>query len=469
MKQKLADDPLLQPHLHHYSLGWDKAKESPTGLDAWGQMVTDALWNQLDAETLAFSQEPDLPWQERERFALEEFTERLDRSFAGREGPVNQALEFAIAPDSPDAARAWCITAESGAGKSAFFSRVFTLLAKQTGPILLAEAGGISPRAGRLYWTLRRWIGELAAAMGEKADLPDDLRGQELEERFAQMLSYAASKRRVILMADALNQFERTDRMLSLSWLPDPLPPNVRFLATAIPGRESEKLVHRKGVRVTPLPAFTVDEVEAVAKAVYARYHREPAAEVIAQLAAIKRSDGQPAAGNALWLTLALELLNLLDADDFAEAEAYAAGRPEEKLRRLVLDRCHALPSTMESLYALFLRQVEKAAGVVVARTFAALIALSRYGWREEDLQVLLPPAAAVLFPGRPPVAWDALRFATFRRFFRAPHGDARRISAVRLCPLQPACCYPATTRSRVAAVSRRSDSRIALRHFRLP
>jgi hypothetical protein len=56
----------------------------------------------------------------------------------------------------------------------------------------------------------------------------------------------------------------------------------------------------------------------------------------------------------------------------------------------------------------------------LVTRAFAALLALSRYGWREEDLQILLPPAAAVLFPGRPPVAWDALRFAAFRRFFRA-------------------------------------------------
>ena len=29
MKRKLADNPLLQPHLHHYSLGWDKASKSP--------------------------------------------------------------------------------------------------------------------------------------------------------------------------------------------------------------------------------------------------------------------------------------------------------------------------------------------------------------------------------------------------------------------------------------------------------
>jgi hypothetical protein len=54
------------------------------------------------------------------------------------------------------------------------------------------------------------------------------------------------------------------------------------------------------------------------------------------------RTDGQTAAGNTLWLTLALELLNMLDAGDFAEAESYTEGRPEEKLLRLILDRCRA-------------------------------------------------------------------------------------------------------------------------------
>src|SRR5450631_1370314 len=249
LKKKIADDALLKPHLHRYSLGWDESTSSPTGLDPWGEKVAEALWKQMDDETRAFSQEPDLPWQEQERFALEEFTERLYRSFAGHEALVGQAVEFAISPVAGGADQAWCVTAQSGAGKSAFFSRVFELLSKDKKPILLAEAGGISPRAGRLHWTLRRWTGELAAAMGVKADLPDDLRGQALEERFAEMLAFAASERRVIILADALNQFERTDRMLSLSWLPDPLPPNVRLLATAILGPESEKLARRKGTR----------------------------------------------------------------------------------------------------------------------------------------------------------------------------------------------------------------------------
>jgi hypothetical protein len=95
----------------------------------------------------------------------------------------------------------------------------------------------------------------------------------------AETLAFAAASRRVVVLADAINQFERTDRMLSLSWLPDPLPRNVRLLATAIPGPETEKLRHRSSARITELPPFTETDIEAVAAQVYGRYHRKGPAE----------------------------------------------------------------------------------------------------------------------------------------------------------------------------------------------
>ena len=427
MKRKLVADPLLAPHIYRYSLAWDEATNRPTGLEAWARMVEDALWQQLEEETAAFAREPDPTWQEQERFALEEFTERHDGCFVGREALVEEAVAFALGATGKNDAQAWCITGESGAGKSALFARVYWRLRRQVEempdgsgrPILLAEAGGISSRAGRLYWLLRRWTGELAAEMGVQADLPEELKVQELEERFFEMLSYAAQQRPTILMADGFNQFERSDRVLAMSGLPDPLPANVHLLATAIAGPESDKL-KRRGARVSPLPAFVPGEIEAVAKAVYGRYHRDAYREVVAQLGAIADSNGKPAASNALWLTLALDLVNLLDADDFADAERDARGTVEEKLRRLVLNRCRAFPGTMEGLYAVFLGHMEKAAGRVEARSFASLLALSRSGWREEDLQTMLASAAKVLFPGEPAPTWDPLRFAIFRRFFHA-------------------------------------------------
>jgi len=66
------------------------------------------------------------------------------------------------------------------------------------------------------------------------------------------------------------------------------------------------------------------------------------------------------------------------------------------------------------------LDRLEEAYGVGWTRGFANLIAVSRQGWRESDLRVLLPQAAQLAAPDEPEEAWNDLRFATLRRGFRA-------------------------------------------------
>ena len=53
-------------------------------------------------------------------------------------------------------------------------------------------------------------------------------------------------------------------------------------------------------------------------------------------LLAKRLPDGRPAAGNPLWLELAIEELNLLDADDFARADREFSGTPDERLLALM-------------------------------------------------------------------------------------------------------------------------------------
>jgi tetratricopeptide (TPR) repeat protein len=271
---------------------------------------------------------------------------------------------------------------------------------------------------------LRRWVGELAAALDEAAPaIPEDIKPEELEKLFGQWMARAATTRRVVVQVDALNQFLRTERARTVSWLPAIWPDNARFIATTIAGEESQRLGQRPGVSLCEVPPLSAAEANAITAQVHARYHREPNKEVMAVLLSKPLPDGTPAAGNPLWLTLALDLLNLLDADDFTAAEAVAGGSPEQRLRRMLLDRAQALPATVEALYGHLLAHVEKVAGVGEARAFAALIALSRHGWREEDLRHLLPKVAVLLSPSSildPPSSWDGLRFAILRRLFRA-------------------------------------------------
>lgn len=431
LKARIQQDPELEGHRLSYTLDWDERRQQPAvegerGLRAWGRAVEAALWELLDEETAAHAARAEPTWEDEERFAVEEQVERLGAGFVGRTALLEQAKALALSPAAEGAPWGLCVTGASGSGKSALFARLHQdlhqLLAAEPDLLLLSHAAGVSPRAGQVEWMLRRWVGELGTAIGETPALPEELKPEELEAAFRQWLHRATATRRVVLLVDALNQFSG-ERARSLSWLPTIWPANARFIATAIPGTETESLTRRPGAGLLELRSLDLTEAADVAAQVYARYHRTPNAEVLRELLARRTPEGLPAAGHPLWLSMALDLLNQLDGDDFQAAETSLESTDAgagERLRRFVVARARALPVSVEGLYHHLLARVEKLAGTGETRALAALIALSRQGWSEDDLRHLLPRAADLLAPGDAPHAWDDLRFAVLRRGFRA-------------------------------------------------
>ncbi len=224
----------------------------------------------------------------------------------------------------------------------------------------------------------------------------------------------------MVLLIDALDQFEPTPRGRYLTWLPAAWPDNARLIATAIPGSQSQALQERRGVRLIRLPLLDRDEAQAIAAAVCGRYHRRLNPDVLEELLRKHRGDGQSSAGIPLWLELALEELQLLDADDFQRAQRQYEGSDDQRLRLMMRDVAAGLPGDVEPLYGEMLARCETLYGRGWARGFAALIAVSRHGWREADLKELLPRAARLMAPGEPAEAWNDLKFAALRRAFRA-------------------------------------------------
>src|SRR5207245_1575086 len=62
---------------------------------------------------------------------------------------------------------------------------------------------------------------------------------------FANALYMAATKGRVILILDAVNQLEDRDQAPDLVWLPPVLPADVRLIVSTLPGRPLEDLKRR--------------------------------------------------------------------------------------------------------------------------------------------------------------------------------------------------------------------------------
>ncbi len=412
-----------------FEYGGDWKAGGVTGLEDFGREVEakikQALEEEMAAEPSALA-EPSV--EDVDRAELADYAEDRARDFVGRQDVLAEIEVLLTSPAVEGTPWGLCITGEAGSGKSALFGALYQGLAgvetddtarkseerqaryarlKQINALVLAHSAGISPRAASVEAMLRRWIGELAEFLGVPTGLSDKAGADDIEAAFASLLGRAALKKRVIVLADALDQFEPTSRGRFVTWLPKLWHPNARFIATAIPGDAGEALAKRLGMTLRPMPPLEADEARKIAEAISARYHRELEPEVLDSLI----SGAGERWRNPLWLVLAVEELNLLDADDFKHAIETYAGHDYEKLRAYMCKMARDFPPDVPGLYRQTFSRAAKVFGKETTQIFLGLVAVSRSGWRESDFRVLLPKLGCG--------DWDELRFAQLRRSFR--------------------------------------------------
>ncbi|MCP4994023.1 MAG: ATP-binding protein, partial [Gammaproteobacteria bacterium] len=333
------------------------------------------------------------------------------QGFVGRQESIQQALALATSTEPGQAIWGLGITGKPGSGKSALFSQLNRQLNAQN-ILVLAHAAGISPSSTQVDQMLRRWIDELAQVLNIQDPIPDDAKPDDIDEIFRSLLSQVSTRQRVVVLIDALNQFERTNRAKHLTWLPKFWPDNARLITTAIPGSETEALFERDGINQYELPLLDESNARDIATHICDRYHRKLNPEVLELLLEKQTRDNQPSYGNPLWLNMAVEEINLLDADDFARAEQQFTGSAEEKLHLLIVSTAKEMPSSVTRLYGWMLDRAEDLFGEGWVQAFVNLITVSRNGWREKDFEVLIP-----VLTDKP---WDNLTFAALRRTFRS-------------------------------------------------
>ena len=397
LKQRIERE--MPDRVRHYRAEWDDENKTLTGLDDLGRMVLEDLWQALDDQTRPSLDRPPPTWQDEQRGLLDGFVKSRGEGFVGRAKIVDQLVGLARSPAGQGETWGACVTGASGAGKSALFAHLHQAF-EQEDAILLAHAAGIGVRSIRVDAMLRRWTPELARAIQSDTPISDASPSREVEASFAQLLSRASQRRRVVLLIDALDQFEPTPRAQRLTWLPDPWPENARLIATTLPGTASEALERRPGVEVIPLGPLDSEEARQLAEVVCRRRHRELDPKVLDVLLSKRLPGGTAAAGIPLWLESALEELNLLDT--------------------WILEVAEKLPADVDGLDGWILQRNQERLGTGCVCGLLNLIAASRNGLRESDLEVLLPKVVRLFEPTGPREPWDALRFAVLRRAFRA-------------------------------------------------
>jgi len=424
LKVRLTTDPDTKSRVRNYEADWDAEKKTVTGLTAWGDQVFEDLWKELDPETHAFVERDAPTWEDVERAALGEFIELSSRNFTGCEKTFQRLNTLAHSPATDGSAWGACVTGPPGSGKSAIFADLHRKLESDSNILFLSNAAGATMRGSRVDSMLRRWIGVLAAFLDVKNPLAEDATVENVDLAFALLLEKASLKKRVVVMIDALNQFEPTPRAKHLTWRPKPWPANARLITTALPGQEAESLTQSTGVLKIEVPPLTQADSRNIAHQIWKSWH-VPWSEAVWQTLADKRlPDGSSASSNPLWTTLACEQLALLDADDFTRAEHQFTAERDPQARLLMLRRelAERMPPDVTMLYAWLFERAENIHGTILVRTFLSAIALSRHGWRESDLQVLIPRLMKILEnqAGNPStMLWNAL--------LHAPHTSAQQ------------------------------------------
>ncbi|MBN2560011.1 MAG: DUF4062 domain-containing protein [Phycisphaerae bacterium] len=426
----------MPDRVREYTLRWDAGKEALVGLREFDDQVAHDLWGDLAAETTAYLREAPRTWQEADARAVADFVAERIRGYVERPAVSDPMLEHALSPAASGAEWALVVTGESGGGKSSIFGRVYEALrprAEKGEIVLLAHAAGIFPMSGQVDRMLKRWITELAAHLGipdpldrpEKAPSPLGrgspavgsaepqsplITSEEVDKTFASLLGQAAIRNRIVVLVDALNQFEPTVRAQYMTWLPKLWPDNARFIATAIPCQATSALTERPGCRELPVPPVSRDEARLIAERFYReRHHRGVNPRVLTALLDKNLPVGRQAHGNPLWLALALQEMNLLEADDFERADREFANLAEAaRMEALQLAEADKLPADTSGVYGELLGRAERGFGKAWVDAFTGLTAISRAGWRESDLKALMPVVS-----GQP---WDDLAFAGLRR-----------------------------------------------------
>jgi tetratricopeptide (TPR) repeat protein len=412
LKNRIESDLQLKKRVRYYSVKWENNRIS--GLESFANQVLEDFWSEFKKDFSYESIETKSSWYEIERQTIAEFIEINSRDFIGHKAVLDSILNWSLNENNN---KEWgkCITGFSGNGKSVLYAKLNTELSKRD-CLILSHTAGISIRSTSVINMLDRWNAELEGYLNipEKHNSNGIQTFDNRKELFSRLLEEVDIKIRVICIIDGLEKFERTPIARYLSWLPDEWPKNARFIATAIEGEETTNLSKMSGCHTEQLPLITEQESTKIIQNICERYHKNLHPDIIVSIISKPLSDRITAASNPLWISLVVEHLLLLDEDDFA-AIMKLPGTADQKIFRYMLQLVDEFPpDTEDLLHVIFNRFYMRFAARIEVSWMSEmldLIALSRYGLREKDIQNILGLEDDPSF---------SLKFALVRRYIRS-------------------------------------------------
>lgn len=367
-----------QGQVRHYDLRLENGQFQ--GLSEFAQRVGQDLLTDLQAEWAAYKDMP--PFRREELLQWKQIGDKKDRLRIHAD-LADSTIEQILS----DRSRFWALQGRSGSGKSVMLSYICHRL-RQQGMTVIPALCQSSPITGDPSVLLEYLIFHLENALerphrtfslGSSTSVLTEksLHRQKLEHLEALCAAVPEDGPKVILALDALDQLYPRQMSRYNAVLPNTVSGGVRILVTATTDFQIPGHYH-----VSPLKELSGDAIMQAIGGIQTNYKKTINPDVCRELCS------RPAAGNLLYLTMAMMRLCLMNRSDFDLINARGGGM--DQIRQRQQEIVKSLPDNAEELAVHLLdstANMDSGAGIRQALFY---IAASRSGLRPEDLEQLL-------------------------------------------------------------------------------
>ncbi|MCR4671681.1 MAG: DUF4062 domain-containing protein [Lachnospiraceae bacterium] len=357
--------------LKEYTISWNPETKRPEGVETFAGMVTEDVTQLMRSEWEARLQMTE--WEKDSLLQWNQADEKVQQ-FAARDGLIASVTELLHSGRSLVALRG-----PSGSGKSMLMAKLAAELKEEGGAVFPYFCGSSS-----LTGTALNLVRSMLHGIQEELDPESTVQLNDLEDEngLAEalgscVLHYNEScKRPLTILIDAVDQLAADRFRDQFRFLPADTGENVRIVMSmldsfAVPEGLQTEIVH--------VGDLDLEEKAEVIRGILGFQSKELDGSVIEKICE-KNSSGNP-----LYLSILLRRLLMMDREDFAWITSHGDGQTAitEYEIKLIGDMPDSLARASVSVIDHALQKMNSY-GV---RAAAALISMSRFGMRPEDIQ----------------------------------------------------------------------------------
>lgn len=376
LKERLRNSPNCK--VQEYPVHFNDGRIQQYDLDMFAERLIKDLESEFVGEWGEFDRLSDF---DREQEIQWGFIKRKAKGFCARKEETDLLMKtfrswsVRLNPEKHEKTPVHYIIGPSGIGKSTILSEIAMRLHRE-GWDVLPFIGGLTSESSDASRVLCNLIYYIEGQLGIEHQVrygANKTSVLKLQERLIEVAGqYVQNHDPLIVVIDALDQFYPDENMKNLSFCPQKLNGNVRFIITCTPE------IRTGSADKTVLKTLKREDRLLTVYGVLNHRHKEMPEEVISQLLKCKGTE------NPLYISMVMDRLMLMDQQDYKKINEH--GGQSDAIALHQKDIIASLPDKLSEMAVSLFEKAGEKLGHIFTQKALQYIAISRQGLRESDL-----------------------------------------------------------------------------------